>query len=169
LELIGMPLHCSSMYMGGALSCYDSSSSSMSNYSTWATAADDESTTRRQVPTRERPGRGDERTRRSATRWLRWCWAWGRTRRRAGSWPRRRTPTAQERRATEERLKIWGGGRGDDVALWDPRVEKENKETAGANCVCFGMKIGVDFLEYACLSIGTDHTNTVHLLVYCLP
>jgi hypothetical protein len=42
LELIRMSLHCSSMYMGGALSCYDSSSSSMSNYSTWATAADDE-------------------------------------------------------------------------------------------------------------------------------
>jgi hypothetical protein len=102
LELIRMPLHCSSMYMGGAqddaLSCYDSSSSSMSNYSTWATAADDESTARRRVPTRERPGRGDERTRRSAARWLCWCWAWRRTRQRAGSQPRRRTPTAQERR-----------------------------------------------------------------------
>jgi hypothetical protein len=28
---------------------------------------------------------------------------------------------------------------------------------------------GVNFLEYGCLSIGTDHTDTVHLLVYCLP
>jgi hypothetical protein len=28
----------------------------------------------------------------------------------------------------------------DDVALWDPRVGKENRETAGANCV-LGMKI----------------------------
>jgi hypothetical protein len=55
LELIRMPLHCSSMYLGGAqddtLSCYDSSSpdGSMSNYSSWApapaataTAADDD-------------------------------------------------------------------------------------------------------------------------------
>jgi hypothetical protein len=32
----------------------------------------------------------------------------------------------------------WGGE--DDVAIWDPRVGKENKETAGANCI-LGMKI----------------------------
>jgi hypothetical protein len=74
LELIQMPLHCSSMYLGGAqddaLSCYNSSSpdGSMSNYSSWATAADDESTTRQRVPARERPGRGDEQTRRSVAR-----------------------------------------------------------------------------------------------------
>jgi hypothetical protein len=65
-------------------------------------------------------GRGDERTRRSAVAWLCWCWAWG--------------------RATKERLEDLGRGREDDVALWDPRVEKENRETVGANCV-LGMKI----------------------------
>jgi hypothetical protein len=33
-------------------------------------------------------------------------------------------------------------GRGEeaDMAWWDPRVGKENRETAGANCV-LGMKI----------------------------
>jgi hypothetical protein len=40
----------------------------------------------------------------------------------------------------EERLKIWGRGREVDVAQWDPRVGKENRETVGANCV-LGMKI----------------------------
>jgi hypothetical protein len=29
---------------------------------------------------------------------------------------------------------LWRG-RKDDVAWWDPRVGKENKETAGVNCV----------------------------------
>jgi hypothetical protein len=38
------------------------------------------------------------------------------------------------------RSKIWGRGTKDDVASWDPRVGKENRETAGANCV-LGMKI----------------------------
>jgi hypothetical protein len=33
-----------------------------------------------------------------------------------------------------------GRGGEDDVALWDPRVEKENRGTAGAGCV-LGMKI----------------------------
>jgi hypothetical protein len=33
-----------------------------------------------------------------------------------------------------------GRGGEDDVALWDPRVGKENRETAGASCV-LGMKI----------------------------
>jgi hypothetical protein len=31
--------------------------------------------------------------------------------------------------------KIWGRGREVDVAWWDSRVGKENRETAGANCV----------------------------------
>jgi hypothetical protein len=82
----------------------------------------------------------------------------------------------QERRATEERLKIWEGGRGDGMALthelrkrigklldqivfWDENIYTPPSITYS----------GVNFLEYACLSIGTDHTNTVHLLVYCLP
>jgi hypothetical protein len=38
------------------------------------------------------------------------------------------------------RCKIWGRGGEDDVALWDPRVGKENRETAGAGCA-LGMKI----------------------------
>jgi hypothetical protein len=33
-----------------------------------------------------------------------------------------------------------GRGRKDDVAWWDLRIGKENRETAGANCV-LGMKI----------------------------
>jgi hypothetical protein len=37
-------------------------------------------------------------------------------------------------------MEIWGRGRKDDVAWWDPRVGKENWETAGANCV-LRMKI----------------------------
>jgi hypothetical protein len=32
------------------------------------------------------------------------------------------------------------GGRKHDVTLWDPRVGKENRETAGARCL-LGMKI----------------------------
>jgi hypothetical protein len=69
-----MTLHCSSMYLGAAqddaLSCYDSSSpnGSMSNYSCWATATDDESTTRRWVPARERPGAA--MSGRGGARWL---------------------------------------------------------------------------------------------------
>jgi hypothetical protein len=39
-----------------------------------------------------------------------------------------------------QRWKIWGRAEIDDVALWDPRVGKENRETTGANCV-LGMKI----------------------------
>jgi hypothetical protein len=34
-----------------------------------------------------------------------------------------------------------GRGREDDVAWWDPRVGKENRETAGTNCVLGMMKI----------------------------
>jgi hypothetical protein len=35
----------------------------------------------------------------------------------------------------------FGGGEGDDdVAWWDPRVGKGNRETAGANCL-LGMQI----------------------------
>jgi hypothetical protein len=33
-----------------------------------------------------------------------------------------------------------GQGRKDKVAWWNPQVGKENRETAGANCV-LGMKI----------------------------
>jgi hypothetical protein len=33
------------------------------------------------------------------------------------------------------RCKIWGRGGENDVALWDPRVGKKNRETAGASCV----------------------------------
>jgi hypothetical protein len=40
----------------------------------------------------------------------------------------------------EGKVEDLGRGREDDVALWDPRVEKENRETVGANCV-LGMKI----------------------------
>jgi hypothetical protein len=39
-----------------------------------------------------------------------------------------------------ERWKIWGKGGEVDMACWDPRVGKKNRETAGANCV-LGMKI----------------------------
>jgi hypothetical protein len=46
----------------------------------------------------------------------------------------------QRRRKTED----LGWKEEDDLALWDPRVRKENRETAGANCV-LGMKI---FLLY---------------------
>jgi hypothetical protein len=35
----------------------------------------------------------------------------------------------------QKKSKIWGRGREVDVAWWDPRVGKENRETAGANCV----------------------------------
>jgi hypothetical protein len=38
------------------------------------------------------------------------------------------------------RCKIWGSGGEGDMASRDPRVGKENKETAGADCV-LGMKI----------------------------
>jgi hypothetical protein len=38
-----------------------------------------------------------------------------------------------------QRSNIWRE-EGEDVAWWDPRVGKENRETAGANC-CLGMKI----------------------------
>jgi hypothetical protein len=34
-----------------------------------------------------------------------------------------------------QRPKIWGRGEETDVELRDPRVGKENRETAGANCV----------------------------------
>jgi hypothetical protein len=34
-----------------------------------------------------------------------------------------------------QRPKIWGRGEETDVASWDPRVGKENRETAGANYV----------------------------------
>jgi hypothetical protein len=69
--------------------------------------ADDESTTRQRVPARERRRADEAECGRGGLVVL--VLGLGAARRRAGSWPRRRTPTAQERRATEERLKIWGG------------------------------------------------------------
>jgi hypothetical protein len=45
-------------------------------------------------------------------------------------------PGQQRRRKTED----LGWKEEDDVAQWDPRVGKENRESAGANCV-LGMKI----------------------------
>jgi hypothetical protein len=38
-----------------------------------------------------------------------------------------------------QRSKIWRGEGEDEVAWWDPRVGKENRETAEASCV-LGMK-----------------------------
>jgi hypothetical protein len=38
-------------------------------------------------------------------------------------------------RGQKIKSKIWGRGREVDVAWWDPRVGKENRETAVTNCV----------------------------------
>jgi hypothetical protein len=148
LELIQMPLHCSSMYLGGAqddaLSCYDSSSpdGSMSNYSSWATAVDDESTIRQRVPAREQPGRGDERTRRSTVRGGLVVLVLGLGAGAAASRILAATAHAHSTGAAGDGGKVedLGRGREDDVALWDSRVGKEIRETAEANCV-LGMKI----------------------------
>jgi hypothetical protein len=39
-----------------------------------------------------------------------------------------------------QRSKIWGGEGEGDISWWDPRVRKENKETAEINYV-LGMRI----------------------------
>jgi hypothetical protein len=52
-------------------------------------------------------------------------------------WPR---TVDGRRRPVAERSMIWGRGRDDDVAWWDPRVGKGNRETAGANYV-LGVEI----------------------------